>query len=247
MKDLIFEALVAEAQFRVAEHAIRGVAVDEAINEVAREMELETPEVQELTTRVKKAPTPKVVREDDEEDDGMEEVIDEPTTALNSLEFNTPEELETAVGVLMYKGIAWAAKEGTSITFQNAEDVKKAKEALNRRWEFINSEPRVVATIDFDNLEDYAKVLDFIQSKRMAVIQTEADLDADLDMQIEEAAQQFKQAKKEAKAAGHPAPEEPTSDMSFKALHKDSLIDASALDVLADEKARALHVVKRWK
>lgn len=246
MKDLIFEALVAEAQFRVAEHAIRGVAVDEAINEVAREMELETPEVQELTTRVKKAPTPKPVRE--EEEDGMEEIIhDEPSTAANALEFNTPEELETAVGVLMYKGIAWATKEGTTIAFQNADDVKKAKEALNRRWEFINSEPRVVATIDFDNLEDYAKVLDFIQSKRMAVIQTQADLDADLDMQIEEAAAQFKQAKKEAKAAGHPAPEEPTSEMSFKALHKDSLIDASALDVLADEKARALHVVKRWK
>ena len=255
MNKLIFETLLAEASFRVAEKTITGISIDEAIHEVAGEMELDKSEVDELTTRAKKAPRVKPVVEDDDSDDGdhtdhedtkelEDEDADEPS---NTLVFNTSEELDTAIGVLMYKGIAWTGKSDTSVSFENAQDVKKAKEALGRRWDFIVSNPRVVATLQFDNLEDYSKVLDFIASKKMGVISTEAELEPDLDMQIEEAAAQYKRAKRDAKASGLPAPEMPAEDMSFKALHKDNLLDPASLDVLADNSARALHVVKRWK
>lgn len=254
MNKLIFETLLAEASFRVAEKTITGISIDEAIHEVAGEMELDKSEINELTTRAKKAPRAKPVVEDDDSDEGdhtdhedTEEPEDDAGEPSNSLVFNTPEELDTAIGVLMYKGIAWTGKSGNGVSFENTEDVKKAKEALGRRWDFINSNPRVVATLQFDNLEDYSKVLDFIASKKMGVISTEADLEPDLDMQIEEAAAQYKRAKRDAKASGLPAPEMPAEDMSFKALHKDNLVDPASLDVLADNAARALHVVKRWK
>lgn len=249
MKDLIFETLILEATARVSKLARKGTTLEEAIQRVAEDMELDGPETAELKVRAKKAPKPKMVEDDlDAAMDELSKDDKEEESSSNSIIFNTPEELETAVGVLMYKGIPWVSKSEKSVEFQTAEEVQKAKDALNRRWEFIADQPRVVATIDFDNLEDYSKVLDFIASKRMGVIMGDADdLATDLDVQIAEAQAQYKKAKKEAKASGQPAPEAPSEDMSFKALHKDSLVDPAALDVLADDKSRAIHVVKRWK
>jgi len=252
MKDLIFEALVTEAQFRVAEHTIKGVELDEAINEVAREMALEESEVEELTSRTKKQPSSKPVREDDELD--MSELVgdmgDESTDdhADNAIFFGSSDELETAMGVLMYKGIPWISKGEDHVVFQDASFVTKAHEALKRRWDFVNKDERTVAILEFDNIDDYNKVLDFIASKNMTVLKGSNDeLAADLDQELSEAEAAHKKAKKDAKETGQPVPEEPAQSMSYTALHKDKLTDVKALDAAYDNTARCLRIVKRWK
>lgn len=257
MKDLIFEALVAEAQFRVAEHTIKGAKLDEAITEVAREMELEESEVQELTQRVKKKPS-KPVREEEEVDmdDLMSDMDSDESESghksaapdSNAIYFSSPDELETAMGVLMYKGIPWISKNEDSVVFQDSSFVAKAHDALKRRWDFVNNDERTVAILEFDNLDDYQKVLDFLATKNMTVLKGSNDeLMSDLDQELSEAEAAHKKAKKDAKESGQPVPEEPTQAMSYKALHKDKLTDVKSLDAAYDSTARCLRVVKRWK
>jgi len=246
MNNLIFETLLAEAQFRVAEKTITGIDLDEAIHEVSNEMELDAPEVNELTIRAKKAPKPKPVVEDDAEE--IETLDIEGQDQSNQIKFSSPDELDTAVGVLMYKGIPWISKTQDTITFDNANDMAEAHDALKRRWDFVNLEQRTVAVLEFDNLDDYHKVLDFLSSKNMTVLQGDAvELDADVDLELAEAEAAHKKAKKDAKEAGLPAPEAVSQDMSYQALHKDKLIDPKSLDPLYDADSRALRVVKRWK
>lgn len=253
MSNLIFEALVAEAQFRVVEHTTKGAQIDEAILEVAREMELVKEEVDELTTRVKKNPTPKPVSEDEEDldmDDIMSGMDDEESTddTSNAIYFGSPDELETAQGVLMYKGIPWLRKGEDFLEFQDGTFVTQAHDALKRRWDFVNQDERTVAVIEFDNIADYEKVLDFIASKNMTVLKgTNDELVSDMDQELSEAEAAYKKAKKDAKETGQPAPEAPVQAMSFKALHKDKLTDVKTLDPAYDNTARCVRVVKRWK
>jgi len=247
MNDLIFETLLAEAQFRVAKKTIKGISLDEAIQEVSNEMELDAPEVNELTVRAKKTPSPKPVAEDDAEEvetDIEVESADQP----NQIKFGSPDELDTAVGVLMYKGIPWISKTLDTITFDNSNDMADAHDALKRRWDFVNLEQRTVAVLEFDNLDDYNKVLDFISSKNMTVLQADlGDLDADIDLELAEAETAHKKAKKDAKEMGLPAPAAVSQDMSYQALHKDKIIDPKSLEPFYDADSRALRVVKRWK
>lgn len=252
MKDLVFEALVTEASFRVAEHTIQGIQIDEAIEEVSREMHLEGAEIRELTERVKK-PIP--VQEDDGDDvdalmTGMDDDSQEEASPASSdtIHFNSEDELETAIGVLMYKGIPWVNKGSDHIVFQDSSFVAKAHDALKRRWDFVNQDERTVAILEFDNLEDFQKVLDFIGSKNMTVLRgTNDELTADLDQELSEAEAAHKKAKKDAKELGQPLPEEPSQSMSYRALHKDKLTDVSSLDAAYDRTSRCLRIVKRWK
>ena len=251
MKDLVFEALVAEAQFRVAERTIRGAALDEAIDDVSREMELEESEVQELTTRAKKAPSPKPVKEDEDSDSDLDVDSDDEIIVSdidNAIYFGSPDELETAMGVLMYKGIPWVNKGADFIAFQDSSFVTKAHDALKRRWDFVNRDERTVAVIEFDNLDDYQKVLDFIASKNLTVLKgTNDELVSDMDQELAEAEAAHKKAKKDAKETGQPVPEMPAQTMSYTALHKDKLVDVKALDAAYDATSRCVRVVKRWK
>lgn len=252
MNHLITEAILAEAQFLLAEKTITGVSLDEAIREVASELHLDRKEVSALRERAKKVPTPKPVVEDDEVDmdDLMGDMDGEKTPEVSgdAIHFNSPDELETAVGVLMYKGIPWVSKTQDSIQFADATDVGKAHDALKRRWDFVNQDERTVAILEFDNLEDYQKVLDFIASKKMTVLKgTNDELVDDMDQALAEAEAAHKKAKKDAKEQGIEAPEAPLQSISYKALHKDKLTDVSSLDALYDNTARCLRIVKRWK
>lgn len=246
MKDLIFEALVTEAQFRVVEHTNKGVDLNEAIAEVAREMELEESEIQELSTRAKKAPMPKPVVEDDGEAEEAETSEDQQSEP-HSIEFNDADELETAIGVLMYKGIPWISKGSNYVSFDDDATVKQAHEALKRRWDFINADERTVATISFDNIADYNKVLDFIAGKNMTVLMSDDELTEDLDIKIQEDESAHKKACKDAKEQGLEAPLKPSHDLNYRALHKDKLVDIKGLDPVSDSAARSIRVVKRWK
>lgn len=251
MNKLIFETLLAEAAFRVAEKTITGISLDEAIHEVSAEMELDKSEISELTTRAKKTPRSKPVVEDDEDTmDDFEntDLIGEPSTADNTISFDSDEELETAMGVLMYKGIPWVSRGITSLTFMTPDDVREAHEALKRRWDFVNHEERTVAVIEFDNIEDYQKVLDFIATKNLTVmLGSHDDLSSDVDQELAEAESDYKKARKNAKESGLPAPEMPSQNMSYRALHKDKLTDVKGLDPVIDRYSRSVRVVKRWK
>jgi hypothetical protein len=246
MKDFIKEALLTEAANMIAKQVKAGKVFESALEAIADELCLESDEVAELKTRAKKVPTPKVV--EDEGDMGFEDLPDETGVSDHTIEFTNPDDLEAAVGVLMYKGIPWINKGTNFMVFDGPDSVAKAQEALNRRWDFVNHEDRTVAFIEFDNLEDYKKVLDFIASKKMAVmLGRTGDLAGDLDQEIEESLASHNNAKKEAKKAGLPAPEMPSHAISYKALRKDAQLNLNEVDAAFDRPARAMRVVKRWK
>jgi hypothetical protein len=251
MKDLIFESMIIEASARVSKLTRKGKSLNEAIALVAEDMELNSPEVKELETRAKKAPKPKVVEDEVDLDAAVADLEDEESTSEtpdNTICFANDEELESALGVLMYKGIPWVSRDATSVTFMTPDHVREAHEALKRRWDFVNNDERTVAVIEFDNLDDYAKVVDFIASKRMMVVKGSNDeLIEDADQAQAAADADYKKAKKAAKEAGLPDPEAPSKNMSYNAVHKDAILDAKSLDVLYDDSARCLRVVKRWK
>jgi hypothetical protein len=252
--ELIFETILAEASFRLAEKTITGIALDEAIREVSSEMELNKPEVEELHMRSKKLAPPQVVEDDLDINDVMDDMGDDADpkdgveTMDNTISFGSAEELETAMGVLMYKGIPWVHRDVTSVTFMTPDQVRDAHEALKRRWDFINHDDRTVATIEFDNVADYEKVLEFIASKNMTLLLSDAnDLTGDLEQELAEADADHKRARKAAREAGLPDPEVPSHNMSYRALHKDKLTDPRSLQPLTDNDARSVRVVKRWK
>ena len=256
MKDLIFETMILEATSRVSTLTRRGVSLDGAIQRVAEDMELDSSEVAELNTRAKKAPKPSVTEDDLDaamdglgSEEGSEETSDTPKGVPDAaIAFGNQDELETALGVLMYKGIPWVEKTDTYVAFQDSSFVTKAHDALKRRWDFVNNDERTVAILEFDNLEDYNKVLDFIASKNMTVLKgTNDELMGDMDQELAEAEAAHKKAKKDAKETGMPVPEAPSQSMSYTALHKDKLVDVKDLDVFYDNTARCLRVVKRWK
>jgi hypothetical protein len=256
MSNLIFETLLAEAQFRLAEKTITGISLDEAIHEVTAELELDRSEVLALQERAKKLPTQKVVEDDFEaamDGLGADDVEDsEPSSdssTPNSIEFQGGDDIETAVGVLMYKGIPWNTRTTSRLVFQNSTDLTSAKEALDRRWDFVSADQRTVAQITFDNLEDYQKVLDFIASKKMTVVVSEGheDLDEDLDLETAKIQEDHKKAKKDAKEMGLEMPMEPEAQMSFTALRKDRADDPRTMNPLIDPRSRNITVSKRWK
>lgn len=248
MSDIIFETILHEATSQVSKLVKTGVAIDEAISHVADDLMLTVTETEELKVRAKKAPTPKVIETEVEDEEVLDVEADvSPIIQENTIVFSA-DTIDTAVGVLMYKGIPWIHRDGNSLTFASADDVAKAKEVLKRRWDFVSANQRKVATIEFDNLEDYMKVLAFMDSKRMTAIVNYGgdELDNDLDLELAEAELIHKKAKKDAKEAGLPAPEKLTTSMSYTALNKDTAIDLSSLDPVADPTVRSLIVLKRW-
>jgi len=252
MNDLIFKTMIAEATARVTKLNRQGKPLSEAIQIVAEDMDLNKPEVEELKTRVKKAPKPKVAEDEVDLEAAMDDFdcddADVQESKDNTIAFDSDEELETAMGVLMYKGIPWTHRDITSVSFMTPDHVRQAHEALKRRWDFVNHDERTVAVIEFDNIEDYQKVLDFIASKRMSVLPGSNDeLARDMDQELAEAEADHKAAKKAAKEAGLPTPEAPAQNMSYRALHKDKLTDIAELDPATDNSARCVRVVKRWK
>lgn len=109
----------------------------------------------------------------DKEKDQLERSLDdEPQEPIliptNRILFDG-DDVEAATGILMYKSIPWASKDQDQITFDNVEDLDRAKSVLARRWDFVDSDPQIVASIEFDNLDDYEQVLDFIKSKKLLV------------------------------------------------------------------------------
>lgn len=167
---LVLEALLEEAEYKVREKVKKGKKQDEAIKEVSDDMELA-----------------------DNESNALQNIFDKPVTPLstadnpypNSIYFNDPSDINSAVGVLMYNNIPWDSKgvdeQNPYVQFSNQDSLSKAMSALGRKWDFINNKQDNVATISFDNVSDYKKVLDFIMKTGMFVnFDTAEGLDEDV-------------------------------------------------------------------
>lgn len=93
-------------------------------------------------------------------------------TPDNFIEFSTLEDLNQGLGMLMLKGIPWSSKTETFpfiITFPNNELLVSAQETLRKKWNMVDAQQRTVGVIQFDNLKDYEKTLDFLEKSNMLV------------------------------------------------------------------------------
>ncbi len=158
-KDIIFETLLKEAEKRVKKLVRQGRERKEAVKEVADDMNLDAPEADELEIRVDDTPAAEMPAPADLSPDA------------NVITFKGAEEVEQAAGILMYKKIGWRIKSTNPafISFESPSELVEAKDALKRRWDFLENANRTVASIEFDNLDEYNKVLEFIKKSHMVV------------------------------------------------------------------------------
>ena len=163
MKNIIFETLLLEAEKEVKKLVKKGKTRKEATKKVAEDMGLDSAEAEELDMRVDAAP-----------------VADMPAPAdmapdANVIHFKSPEEVDQASGILMYKNLPWRMKSANPcfISFDTEAALMEAKDALKRRWDFLEDQNRTVASIEFDNLDEYNKVLDFVRRSNFTVVPTE--------------------------------------------------------------------------
>jgi len=162
-KDIIFETLLLEAEKKVKTLVKKGKSRKEAAEKVAEDMDLDADETGELIARVDAVPAAEMPAPADLSPDG------------NVLYFKNSEEVEQASGILMYKSIPWRIKSMNPcfISFDDTAGLKTAKDALKRRWDFLENQNRTVAVIEFDNLDEYNKVLDYIERANMTVVSTD--------------------------------------------------------------------------
>lgn len=219
----------------------QGTDVNKAIAHVANEFLLSPSEREILLRRLgwKRNKVENTLAESQEEEEIIE--LMEDNTA-NSIEFTCEEEQLKAVGMLMYKGIPWSTKGNRSgvfyLGFDSPELLESAKEILSRKWHFVENEPRRAAVIEFDNLEDYHKVLEFMDKQNMIVEITATEtLDEKLD---DEDSLENEEDREPDKQAISYSPD------GFVAYLKDKKVSLNELDVFSDKNARFVKVRKSW-
>ena len=155
---IVLHALLEEAEYKVREKIKKGKSQGESIKEVSSDMKLENDETEELENIFNNPSKP---------------VATEDNPYPNSIYFNDPSDINSAVGVLMYNNIPWDSKgvdtDTPYIQFNDQESLSKAMNSLGRKWDFVNNKQDNVASISFDNVSDYKKVLDFILKSGMFV------------------------------------------------------------------------------
>lgn len=159
--DVVLRALLAEGEEKVNRLVRRGRTPDKAISEVASDMDLTPVEADALKSKVKNPP-PAASKDVESPSTGSDSKPSE-----DSIFFENNEEADQAAGILMYKGIPWKSKGSTFIQFETHENMDKAHDALKRRWDFVESEDRRTAVIEFDSLGDYERVLEYMRKQNM--------------------------------------------------------------------------------
>lgn len=250
MSDLIFETLLSEATDKVARMIKRGKSLDESVAQVSTKMALTVKESAELTERAKKLPPrdePKVA-ETIKEDDSPRGDLPE------SIYFGNIEEMEQATGILMHKGVAWASKgsdgSGNYIQFESADQLNNAHAALKRRWDFVESSPRKVAVMEFDNLSDYEKVLEFVTKQGLMVEfdgRDDMNLDEDVSVIENQIREQTRAAAKASKAGFIPEAITEMPVRSYRARTKEDRLDLKTIDIYEGWKSRFARIRRRWR
>jgi hypothetical protein len=224
---IIFESMLAEALKQIDSHP---GTLEESIDAVATGLDLTNEEHAALAERAMKAS--KLVIEEPVEDVVEPTSTATPTVTGNTIHFGSEDDLDSAAGMLMYKGCPWKTKSKDGgqmlIEFDDVDTLQEAMDVLKRKFDFVEHGKRRVGVIEFDNLADYGKVMEFIQKQRMMVECSDmGPLDEDIELQDQ-------------------LNEDGTvSTRSYAAMHKGS--GASDLNVVEDRAARAVVVRKRWK
>lgn len=237
-KSLIFSTIVESAYASVFPLS-EDQSYDDAIEQVSEEFNLTAAERSALVERVKKTIQPPETTSAAED-----MVVSEPDDADalktdadgNFILFDNEEDLDQATGILMYKGIPWQAKEKDAgccrITFDDQTTLKEAQAVLKRRYDFVESTTRKVGIVEFDNLADYSKVLEYMKRQGMMIECNEgATLDEDAEIQEALAIELGEDASAVARG--------------YSARSKNS--EAVNLDVFENASARSVTIRKRWK
>lgn len=223
---IIRDAILDEAEEKISKYASSGHLIKTKIQEISEEMELEPDEVEELTKRF--------------DEDIRYPVIPDVPNNQNIIWFDTEDDLNQVIGMLMYKGVAWSSKGGQDgryfVEFPNKETLLKANDVIKRRWDLVDSDQRTVGFIQFDNLKDYIKVMDFIMKSNMMVTfgSSIASMGEDYDIEY---------------SAGSKKPKEAnisTREGSYLAKNKKTQLDKDP-DPINNPEDRIASVRKIWK
>jgi hypothetical protein len=237
-EQLVHEALLAEAEEEVCRRMKKGKKREEAIKEVSNEMEMTPRESTELTGRVKK--TPKLTFK--------EQPTPTATTPDNSIIFESAEDAESALGILMYRSVPWTSKgvagNNSFIQFNDANSISEAQEVLRRRYDFVENDTRRIGNISFDNLADYSKVMEFMQRSGMLLeFKGDTQLDEDYDEIQARKVVERKRAKKDGKLVEDNTDKE---KRSFLAKNRKALKE-QVVNPMIDSTFRQAVVRRRWK
>lgn len=145
-RDFILEEAVDSVQRLLRDgHSLR-----ESLDVVERRLKLEEEDVEEVSLRVS-SPS--------------------ETEVSNVIWFSSEDEAMDAIEALMFRKIAWQSKGKVGdlhyILFDSSETLAKAHEVLKYRWKLIDADSKTTAMIQFDNIEDYQKVMKFINDQGM--------------------------------------------------------------------------------
>lgn len=162
-----------------------------------------------------------------------------------SIKFSSEDDASKAIGILMYKEIPWKSKEiinpDVYIVFDNIDRFNDAVKVLSRKWDFVEKEPRVVARIDFDNLNDFKQVIQYMNKIGLFVEindNNDIELQEDFDKQIDE----YNRIKNKKKGTKNPE-----ENCSLMAKTREALFDNNTLDESIIDRLRKLRVRRRWR
>lgn len=212
--------LCEEAESEIRRKIRSGADKEKAIEEVANNLELDEDEIEQIDSNLNDKNTK----------------LETPANANikeNAIFFPSAEDQNNAVGMLMYKSIPWDEKgtcdQGPYIKFANQDATNSARDILKRKWDFVDNDDKKVASISFDNLNDYNKVMSFIlKSGMMADFKPVDGLDEDADIEDQ---QKIK--------------DKTPSTRSFKARRKD--VKEVSFKPEKDRAYRNSVIRKRWK
>lgn len=170
-----------------------------------------------------------------------DELVVPETAKQYRIDFDKEEDFSKAIGILMMRKIAWSQKgsdeNGFFVQFDSKNELKNAKDALSKKWDFVDSASRKVAVIEFDNLQDFYEVSSWMKSKKMVSEAIVCD-DLDEDLVVES-------INKADDAAKYTINNLPSPD-SVKAISKNGSSKAEAASVFEDKNARGIRIRKKW-
>lgn len=136
--------------------------LSESIDMASKEYHLSEEEKDEINKVLDKAS-----KSDYEDDfDVVDDIIQKPDYVIY---FDSEEDLSNSIGRLMYNKVPWTEQisdKRYGIKFVNQEDLDKAIKVL-KNYEFISDNDISVASIVFDDIEDFKTVMEFITKNQM--------------------------------------------------------------------------------
>jgi hypothetical protein len=237
--NLIQEEYVLTAEKTARKYLEKGVDLQKVVKRISEHYCLEPNEQEKLAERLKK-PEPQA-NTSEQAGDGLVE----DTVLERVIYFESQEQLDEAVGNLMDRGIAWSHKnsdgEKPYVQFSDDSALAEAQSALRRKYDFVESRQRLVASVQFDNLADYSKVLEYMRRQGMLIeYKDNMDLDEDYDQYVSRIAEEKRLAQKENR---------PFTEMSnvsaFFAKPRSNAV--GRVDPVQESRFRVASARKRWR